>query len=78
MKVYADIKRNGEIGTTDEQRSNMFADHMESVCKPLEGTYYDNDYRIKVNNIINKNPKLFKPSNEPEKHDESLLNSDEN
>ena len=51
-KVYADIKLNGKTATNDDERSSMFAKHMESTCQTLHGSHYDEKHKINCLIII--------------------------
>ena len=69
-KVFADLKQGDLVATTDEERSNFFAQHMSNVCQTLTGDHYDENHKNKVEDTIEENKYIFTPlTGREETHD---------
>ena len=76
--IYSDIKLNGETATTDQERSEFFATHMENTCKTPLGPEFNEEHKINVENHIKTNQYIYEPLNEmPVGNAESLLNEND-
>ena len=60
-KVYADLKKDDTVATTDEERANFFAQHMANVCQTPTGDYYDENHKNEVEKTIRENESTFRP-----------------
>ena len=77
-KVYSDLKLNGHTATTDQERSECFATHMENTCKTPLGPEFNEEHKNKVENHINTNNNIYNPLNQvSEENDNSFPNVNE-
>ena len=81
IKLYPDIKLNGKTATTDQERAETFASHMQNTCKTPEGKEFDEQHKKNVEEHIMANKFLYNPLNNISKNDhdniENLTKNDE-
>ena len=52
---------NGKTATTDQERADTFADHMENTCKTPEGDQFDQKHKEDIENHVKSHPSVFNP-----------------